>query len=77
MTPTLFLLRCCDDRTGAIILPFGQHRPGDACQFVGDSDNHFVAGRPQFELTRPLSESPGIVLNPQQHRAGAVNEQAA
>ena len=71
MTPTLLLAtlwRLPYQHDSLALLPA---LPCYAGQFVGDSDNDFVAGRPELELMRPVSESPGIVLNSQQHRACA------
>ena len=52
----------------------GQHSPGDARQFVGDDDHHFVACSSLTQPVYPLSQSRSVVLDAKQrgHRAFIV-----
>jgi hypothetical protein len=60
----------------AIVPAAGQHRPGDASQFVGDGDHHFVAWSSLTQPMHPLSQSRRVVLDAKQHSAGPVNQHA-
>src|ERR1700733_4938072 len=54
-----------------------QHRPGNACEFVGDGDDDLVARGSGFELMHPLSEAAGVVLDAIEHRTCTMDEHAA
>src|SRR5579864_3406366 len=58
----------------SIVSAAGQHGPGDARQFVGDGDNHFVARSSLTQPVHPLPQSCGVVLDAKQHRAGTMDQ---
>lgn len=60
----------------AIVFAAGQHGPGDARQFVGDGDNHFVAWSSLTQPVNPLSQSRSVVLDAPHHSAGSVDQHA-
>src|SRR5689334_10469545 len=60
----------------AIVFAAGQHGPGDARQFVGDGDNHFVAWSSLTQPVHPLSQSRSVVLDAKQHSAGSADQHA-
>ena len=47
----------------SIVLAAGQHGPGDASQFVGDSDNDFVARSTLRQPMYLLPESAAVILD--------------
>src|SRR5690349_2474322 len=53
-----------------------QHGPGHASEFVRDRDDDFVAWCTLRKPVHPLPESPGVVLDPKQHRTSTVDEHA-
>jgi hypothetical protein len=60
----------------AMVLAAGQHGPGDARQFISDRHYKFIVWNTLRQPPHPLPESPGVVLNAKQYRAGAVDQHA-
>src|SRR6185312_11088517 len=56
---------------------FRQHRPCDACQFIGDRNDYFVPWGSRFQLMDPLAKTASVVLHSQQHGTSAVDEHTA
>src|SRR6516162_4297148 len=55
---------------------FGQHRPGDARQLVGDGYDHLIAWSTLREPMHPLPEPSRVVFDAKQDGASAVDQHA-